>query len=106
MAPGPSETNTALLVQVLDHLGAVRQDIGEMKAQLEHGTRRFDAIGLQIDELEARQTATEAAITPLTLECVTCPVSCFCFYFYSRLRLTQGTIVTITMRGSHGAGYS
>lgn len=66
MTEGASETNTALLVQALEHLGAVRQDLGAMKAQLEHGTRRFDAIGDQIEELEARQTAAEEKIAPLT----------------------------------------
>lgn len=61
-----SATNTALLVQVLDHLGAMRQDIGGMKSQLDHGARRFEAIGDQIDDLEKRQTATEKSVTPLT----------------------------------------
>jgi hypothetical protein len=65
-AVSDSATNTALLVQVLDHLGAVRQDIGAMKSQLDHGTRRFEAIGDQLDDLEQRQDAAEKSITPLT----------------------------------------
>lgn len=61
-----SATNTALLVQVLDQLGAVRQEIGGIKSQLLHGARRFDEIGDQINEIEVRQISIEGSVSPLT----------------------------------------
>lgn len=60
-----SSTNTALLVQVLDQLGGIREDIGAMKGQLEHGTRRFETIGDQIDDIEQRQNEIEESVAPL-----------------------------------------
>lgn len=66
MTDGASSTNTALLVQLLDQVGGLREDVGNIKNQLDHGTRRFDDICGQIEDLEQRQTAAEKSITPLT----------------------------------------
>lgn len=60
-----SSTNTALLVQVLDQLGGIRQDIGGIKSQLQHGARQFELIGEQIGDIEQRQTTIEESVAPL-----------------------------------------
>lgn len=58
-----SNTNTALLVQLLDQMGAVREDIGGVKSQLEHGTRRFESIDEQLETIGAKQKAIESKLT-------------------------------------------
>lgn len=59
MMAGASETNTALLVQVLEQMGEMREDIGKIKNQLEHGAKRFDGQDVTIAAVTTRVSTME-----------------------------------------------
>lgn len=58
-----SNTNTALLVQLLDQVGDLRQEVGKINNQLEHGARRFEEIDEQLTAVQSEQTSMKPVAT-------------------------------------------